>query len=250
MNIYIGCSGYSYKDWRKKFYPEDLPEKKWLSYYSEKFNTVEINNTFYKYPTENQLQQWVKNTPDDFKFTIKGHRFFTHMKKLKSDDSFMDSLNRFMGLLDVLEDKLACILWQLPGNLHKDIERLDEFFKKTGNSAQHVIEFRHRSWFDELVYEKLRHHKVSFCILSAPNGLPEDTITTSKTAYLRFHGKSTWYNYEYSNSELKTWTERLEKLEDIDDLFIYFNNDNNAYAVKNALKLMNMLNLPVELNER
>lgn len=241
MKIFTGCSGYSYKDWNKKFYPEDLPRKEWLSFYADHFNTVEINNTFYKFPTEDQLSQWKDETPESFKFTIKANRYLSHMKKLKVDDDFLESLERFQNTLGAIKEKLGCVLWQLPGNLKENIPKLETFFDNLDKSMEHVIEFREKSWFNDSVYEVLRNHHITYCILSAPEGLPEDVVTTSKTAYLRFHGKSTWYNYEYSDEELRTWKDRLNKLKNVNQIFIYFNNDHQAYAVKNARTLKQML---------
>ncbi len=242
MKIFIGCSGYSYKDWKKKFYPEELPKKEWLSFYAEHFNTVEINNTFYKFPTQDQLSQWKDQTPKSFKFTIKANRYLSHMKKLKVDDDFMKSLKGFNESLESIKDKLGCVLWQLPGNLKENIPKLETFFDKLDHQMQHVIEFREKSWFNDQVYDVLRKHNIAYCMLSAPDDLPEEVVTTSKTAYLRFHGKSTWYNYEYSDEELNTWKNRLNKLKGINQLFIYFNNDHQAYAVKNAKALKEMMN--------
>jgi uncharacterized protein YecE (DUF72 family) len=243
MELFIGCSGYHYKDWQNKFYPEKLPRSEWLGYYSQHFNTVEINNTFYAYPKEKYLQQWYDKTPENFTFSIKAHRFFSHLKKLNADEPFLQSLNEFQSSLHVLKSKLGCVLWQLPGNFEKDVPRLENFCTYLDRSMQHVIEFRHPTWFNEAVFDKLRDHDISFCILSAPNGLPETLLATNRTAYLRFHGKSTWYNYYYSRDELMAWKQRLQQLSGIEQLYIYFNNDQNAYAIKNAGLLKALINV-------
>ena len=240
MKTYIGCSGYHYKDWKEKFYPEDLPKEEWLSHYAEHFNTVEINNTFYKMPSGEDLRAWKKQTPDHFRFTIKANRFFTHMKKLKQDDTFSDRLDRFQETLQDLGRKLSCVLWQLPGNLHKNISRLESFCKMLDDGVCHVIEFRHASWFDQEVYEVMEQGKVAFCMLSAPDGLPEEIRATTDKAYVRFHGKDEWYNYHYGEKELEHWKERLDGLKNIDSLFAYFNNDQHAYAVDNARDLKSL----------
>jgi uncharacterized protein YecE (DUF72 family) len=243
MEVYIGCSGFRYEDWKNHFYPGNLSRDHWLEYYSQYFNSVEINHTFYSYPREENLRCWLDNTPDDFRFSIKAHRFFSHQKKLETDASFLESLDEFQSTLHVLKEKLGCVLWQLPGNFHKDVPRFQTFCSKLDRSMRHAIEFRHPSWFNESVYEILRECDVSYCILSAPNGLPEDLVATNKTAYLRFHGKSTWYNYLYTVDELFDWKERLDKLNDIDQLFIYFNNDHNANAIQNANNLKALFNV-------
>ncbi len=242
MKTYIGCSGFYYSGWRNKFYPEKLPKKEWLTYYSEHFSTVEINNTFYKMPEEKNFREWMDKTPSDFKFTIKSNRYFTHQKKLVVDDDFRDRFHSFDDTLKVLGSKLGCVLWQLPGNLHRNEEKLEAFLSLLDARTHHVIEFRHVSWFDDSIYSLLEKHKISSCMLSAPGNLPEDVIATTGTAYMRFHGKSRWYNYHYSEDEIESWYKRLKVLKDVDRLYIYFNNDNNAWAVENARMLDKLFN--------
>lgn len=234
MKTYIGCSGYHYDDWNKKFYPEDIPKDQWLEYYAKHFNTVEINNTFYKMPTEKVLKEWKNRTSENFKFTVKANRYFTHLKKLKIDKDFRNRLQSFIDIVSQLEDQLGCILWQLPGNLHENIPKLEEFCNLLSKDICHVIEFRHKSWFNEKVYKVLKENRVSFCILSAPGQLPEEVLATSDTVYLRFHGKNDWYNYNYSEEELKTWQKRILSLDNVNQFYAYFNNDQHAYAVDNA----------------
>ncbi len=243
MEIYIGCSGYNFKEWKNIFYPEHISQDQWLNYYSGHFNTVEINNTFYSFPQEKNLHKWMQETPDNFKFTIKANRYFTHLKKLNTDKSFLQRLDEFQKVLDTARKKVDCILWQLPGNLHKHLAKIRVFLGSLDRSMNHVIEFRHESWFDESVYEVLKEGRVAYCMLSAPDGLPEDVIATSKIAYLRFHGKNTWYDYLYTDDELKEWKGRLDKITGIESLYIYFNNDKHGNAVKNAQKLNHLFNL-------
>lgn len=243
MEIYIGCSGFNYKEWKSIFYPVDMPQDSWLKYYAGHFNSVEINNTFYSFPKKENLQKWNKETPDDFRFSIKANRFFTHLKKLKTDDVFLQRLDEFNETLNSAKEKVGCILWQLPGNLHKNISKISSFCSKLDRDVNNVIEFRHESWFDEAVYKVLRDENITFCMISAPNGLPDYTAVTGKTAYLRFHGKDTWYDYLYSDSELEEWRKRIENLNGIERIYIYFNNDKHGNAVKNASKLNSMFNL-------
>ena len=241
METYIGCSGFHYKDWSKKFYPEYLPKKDWLPYYSKHFNTVEINNTFYRMPEEKHLRTWMEQTPPGFIFTIKANRYFTHQKKLNVDDEFRNRFETFDNTVKILENKLGCVLWQLPGNIHRDESKLRALFSLFDNTVNNVVEFRHESWFTGSVYSLLNEHKVSYCMLSAPGNLPEDVLSTAPTAYLRFHGKSTWYNYHYSGAEIRSWYDRLKKLTKTSRLFAYFNNDHNAWAVENARMLREMI---------
>lgn len=235
--ILIGCSGYYYRDWKKIFYPEKLPQKDWLPYYAQHFNTVEINATFYRFPQESMFQRWKEITSDDFKFTLKGSRFVTHMKKLKSVE---ESVERFYDVAAVLEDKLASILWQLPPNLHKDIGRLENFCRQLSKFVPQIIEFRHMSWFDQEVFDVLHKYQVGYCIISAPGELPESLHITAPWAYIRFHGKEQWYNYRYSKAELQEWADKIAEL-DLEKVFIYFNNDWHANAVFNGQELMEML---------
>jgi len=237
MKTDIGCSGFYYSDWKGKFYPADLAKNKWLEYYAGQFNTVEINNSFYRMPSVKILQGWKDKTPEGFRFTMKANRYFTHVKKLKADDDFRRMLDTFQETVLHLDHKLAGVLWQLPGNLHQHTDALYSVCKLLDKSIRHVFEFRHDSWFNEETYEVLAQQDVSICMLSAPDNLPEEVRATNRTAYLRFHGKSSWYDYNYSHAELNDWKERLAKLKQIDQLFVYFNNDYNANAANNALYL-------------
>lgn len=233
MKVHIGCSGWNYKEWRGAFYPEKLAKKNWLEYYSEKFDTVEVNNTFYRFPKDENLESWRDTVPKDFLFTLKGSRYVSHMKKLKE---VKESVQKFSDAAHLLKSKLGCILWQLPPNLHRNDEKLDQFCKDLDSKDKNVIEFRHESWYDQGVYEILSKHDVSFCAISSPD-FSEEMITTNQTGYLRFHGKGEkWYDYLYSEKELEKWYQKIQK-KDLKEIYIYFNNDIHANAPKNALQL-------------
>ncbi|MFO7880020.1 MAG: DUF72 domain-containing protein [Bacteroidales bacterium] len=240
MHIHIGCSGYHYDDWKGSFYPPGLPKEKWLDYYARHFNTVEINNSFYNLPDKDKIKHWLDQTPDEFRFTFKAHRYLTHMKKLKADDKFRQRMDAFLDALHPAEKRISNILWQLPGNLHKNPERLHNFCTLLKKSYSHIIEFRHTSWFDDEIYDILRSHNIGICMLSSPGDMPEKVIATGTTAYLRLHGKEEWYNYKYSKQELGNWKMRLNKLKEVRDLFICFNNDQQAFAPQNAREMMAM----------
>lgn len=236
MKIHIGCSGWNYKDWRGKFYPEKLPQKDWLEFYAKEFNTVEVNNTFYRFPKDSTLESWRDTVPKDFRFTLKGSRYVTHMKKLKG---VKESVEKFHVSANLLEEKLSCILWQLPPNLHYNEEKLEEFCKTLSSKNKNIIEFRHQSWYDSKVYKILSDNKVSFCSISSPD-FPDEIITTNEIGYLRFHGEGkNWYDYLYSENELKAWHYKIRK-SGVKEMYIYFNNDIGANAVKNALQLKNI----------
>lgn len=235
--LYIGCSGFYYKDWKGAFYPDDLPQREWLIYYAERFGTVEINASFYHLPRRETLERWHNETPRNFRITLKGSRFVTHVKKLTDVEEPVDT---FYELAALLKGKLGCVLWQLPGNLHRDDERLERFCDVLRDDFRNVIEFRHRSWFEEPVYDILSRRNVSLCIVSAPGDLPAVVRTTTDTAYVRFHGKERWYRYRYSSDELKEWGERIESLK-ARRIYIYFNNDYDLNAVDNARELEKLL---------
>jgi len=237
MQKFLGCSGFYYKDWKGLFYPEDLPVKKWLPYYAEHFNSVEINSSFYHLPKASTLESWYESTPDRFNFTLKGSRYITHRLKLTRSE---EPLSYFFKLASLLRDKLGCILWQLPGNQHRNDEKLENFCKLLSGEFNHVFEFRHISWFDEEIYRILKKYKVGFCIVSAPGELPETIVKTSPVAYLRFHGKDEWYNYDYSDRELKLWAEKIKELNP-KYFYAYFNNDWYANAVKNCKTLAELM---------
>jgi uncharacterized protein YecE (DUF72 family) len=234
MNIYIGCSGFSYNDWKEKFYPKDIPKKKWLEYYSRHFNTVELNSTFYRTPKPETFQKWYDSTPDHFRFSVKGSRYITHLKQLKQVDDYVQN---FFHAIQPLKEKTGCVLWQLPPKLKRNDERLEAFLKTLPAEHDHTVEFRNMSWFDDEVYQLLDKYNVSLCLLSAPDDLPEIVKKTGDAMYIRFHGKTDWYTYDYSTDELKAWHQKISEAGP-ETVYAYFNNDYEAYAVHNAKELM------------
>lgn len=232
MTYLLGTSGWSYPEWKGKFYPEDLSQRKWLPFYAEHFNTVEINMTFYRFPKPETLKGWLDKTPSNFTFTLKANRQITHYKKLQD---VKGDLRYFYMLADSLQERLGCILFQLPPSLTKNMDLLHDFLSHLSPNHKNVIEFRHESWFTEDVYSLLRTHKVIFCVVSSPE-LPDDTVETAETSYFRFHGRIGWYKYNYTDEELKDWAEAIKKTKS-KERFIYFNNDYHAYAVANCRKL-------------
>lgn len=245
MRTYIGCSGFSYKDWKEKFYPKDVPQKKWLEYYASHFNTVELNSTFYRTPKTKTFEKWYNETPNDFRFSVKGSRYITHLKQLKEVGEYVDN---FFRAIEPLKEKTGCILWQLPPKLKRNDERLEAFLKTLSSSHDHTIEFRNMSWFDEEVYKLLEKYNVALCLLSAPDDLPEIVRKTGHSMYVRFHGKTEWYNYNYSYEELRTWYQKITAAQP-DKLYAYFNNDYEAYAAYNAQALNRLFDRDKGKNE-
>lgn len=233
MKIYIGCSGYYYNHWIGRFYPEKLPKKEWLIFYSEHFNTVEINNTFYRMPDDKAVINWYSITPQDFVFSVKGYRFITHQKKLTVDDALKDNLDRFQRTAALLKEKTGPLLWQLPGSFKANAGKLNQFCSLLSRDFHHVFEFRNPSWFNDDVFGILDKYGCTLCIVSGPGSVPGIIKNISDTAYIRFHGEGSWYNDNYSDETLQGWRNRLTESGAI-NLFAYFNNDMNAYAVYNG----------------
>lgn len=239
MERHIGCSGYYYNHWKDVFYPAGLPKNKWLTYYSEHFNTVEINNTFYRMPSEKAVRNWYDITPPEFRFAVKGYRYFTHLKKLITDDDFRRYLDDFFQLAALLKEKTGPLLWQFPGSFREDLSRLENFCSLISRDFKHVFEFRHESWFNEQVYDILGKYGHGLCIVSGPASIPRIIRNTSDIAYIRFHGEGAWYRDNYSNESLHEWKEALDSLE-VQTLYSYFNNDVNAFAIHNAKYLSSL----------
>lgn len=233
---HLGTSGWSYPGWKGRFYPPDLPSSEWLSYYSGHFSTVEINMTFYRYPKPETLRGWLERTPPHFTFTLKANRQITHLKKLRNVKS---EVRYFTILADSLREKLGCILFQLPPSIKKDLDLFDEFLLTLSPEHKNVIEFRHESWYDEAVVERLKTRGVTFCTVSSAQ-VPDTSMESPALAYFRFHGLTGGYRHKYSDEELARWAERISRAK-AEERFVYFNNDYQAHAVDNCLKLAGLL---------
>ena len=238
---YIGCSGWHYEHWRGMYYPEELSKPKWLSFYAQQFNTVELNNSFYRLPSEKAFGTWRESTPDDFIFAVKVSRFITHIKRLRS---LGPAVEDFLVRASLLGQKLGPLLYQLPPSMKRNDELLQGFLSSLPPKYQHVIEFRHKSWIDGAVFDILRRHNVGLCIFDMP-GFSCPLVATSDFAYIRFHGSEGLYSSCYSDEELSRWAEDIARLgQKVKASYIYFNNDAQAFAVENAMKLRNFLDVP------
>jgi uncharacterized protein YecE (DUF72 family) len=237
--IFIGTSGYSYPHWKGVFYPQDLPQNKWLEYYCKFFNTVELNVTFYRLPQKAVFKSWYKRTPKEFYFVVKGSRFITHVKKLAD---VKEPLSQFFEFAKELKEKLAVVLWQLPPSMTVNLKKLESFchFLQEQKMRQ-TFEFRNPSWFKQDVYDILKKYNFSLCLAHSPRW-PLEEIITSDFAYLRFHGGESLYGSDYSDRELKDWAKKAKAwLKDGLDFYAYFNNDAQGFAIKNALKVKELL---------
>jgi uncharacterized protein YecE (DUF72 family) len=238
---FLGCSGFYYNHWKGKFYPQNLPKTKWLSYYLGFFNSLELNNTFYRFPSQKLLEGWYNKTPPDFTFAVKANRIITHLHKFINTETYTDN---FYKLAHMLRDKLLCVLFQLPPQVHKNMALLETIAGQLDSSVMNVMEFRHESWWDSEVYGFLKKHGIVFCSVSASE-LPENLINTGPAVYLRFHGKDGWYKHNYPDEQLKEWAQRI-KQQNASKVLCYFNNDFNANAPKNCLTLKQMLGFNVQ----
>ena len=246
----IGCSGFLYESWKGAFYPEDLPHKKWLSFYQEKFNTVELNVTFYRLLKKEAFERWYKETPPEFTFCLKGSRFISHVKKLKDVEL---PLSTFFNVTAPLMEKLDVILWQLPPNLKLNIKNLEDFIKNLKQyPVRHVFEFRHKSWLSKRVFKLLSAANIALCMADWPDFI-DDLPVTADFVYIRRHGEGGNFSTNYNPEQLKHDAKRIkEYLKQGKDVYFYFNNDAFAYAPKNVIELRTILesSLPKSLKEK
>ena len=239
----IGCSGWNYKAWRSTFYPKGLSSDRWLEFYASRFDTVEINSTFYRLPERGAFSRWRAQTPRDFLFAVKGSRFLTHMKRLREP---REPLARLFSRASALGRQLGPVLFQLPGNFTIDLERLDAFLSTLprlsgGTRVRPVMEFRHPSWYVAETYSLLNGRRAALC-LHDKEGSAIDRPIVGPFVYVRFHGTSGRYHGSYSRRALTSWASRLaEHIQDGRQVFAYFNNDPDAAAVENALTLRSAL---------
>jgi uncharacterized protein YecE (DUF72 family) len=240
-NYFIGTSGYTYNDWKEIFYPKGLSQKKWLAYYARHYNTVEINATFYRYFAPTVFARWRDETPDDFRFTLKGPRDITHTKRLKDIDT---ELNRFLDSIQDLHSKLSLLLWQFPPSFKYDAddskEKFTQFIGQLPQNIKHVVEFRHKSWFNDNLYSLLNTHKVGFVMNDSSRFQAAEKVT-GDFAYIRFHGPTRLYASLYTMDELQTWAEKIRGWLNQHDVYIYFNNDYGGRAIQNSVELRELI---------
>jgi uncharacterized protein YecE (DUF72 family) len=236
--IRIGTSGWHYKHWMGLFYPEKFPPSKMLAYYARHFGTVEINNTFYRLPTEDAVVSWRDTVPDGFEFAVKASRFITHMKKLRDPDN---AISLFFERAGLLGNKLGPILFQLPPHWPVNEERLEQFLSVIPGNHRYVVEFREPSWCIPRVYDILRRHNVALC-LHDWGGKPWPGDFTADFTYLRFHGPTGKYAGNYDGNMLREWARRIEQWRNqLQVVYAYFNNDQGGYAIENARSLEKLL---------
>ena len=237
QSVFVGCSGWRYWKWRDSFYA-GVPQDRWFGRYLKRFDTVEINASFYSWPTVAGVQAWRRQPgKKKFVYTVKVCEHITHIKKFKGTKTLI----RDFGLIaDILGDRMGCFLFQLPPSYRFTRTRLNDIVGQLDPARRNVVEFRHASWWNEEVYGAFRKAGIIFCSCSGPR-LPDELIQTTDEVYVRLHGPKRWYRHDYSKQELTVWAGRI-KATGVRRTWIYFNNDNDAHAPKNAVSIRRMLN--------
>jgi uncharacterized protein YecE (DUF72 family) len=225
-STYVGCSGWFYWKWREKFYPAELPTSEWFSHYAQQFDTVEINASFYSWPTVANVKTWLRQPGDrKFVYTIKVCELITHIKRFEDTKTL---IRDFASIADILGDRMGCFLFQLPPSFRFTQARLSAIVSQLVPLQRNVVEFRHASWWNETVYAAFRETGTIFCSCSAPR-LPDELVRTADEVYLRLHGPQRWYRHDYARSELAVWAERI-KASGAKRAWVYFNNDYEAFC--------------------
>ncbi|WP_422923448.1 DUF72 domain-containing protein [Singulisphaera sp. PoT] len=218
MNLYVGTSGYSYKEWKGSFYPADLPIKQMLRYYGERFRTVEINNSFYAMPKASVLDGWAGEVPADFHFVLKAPMTITHRKRLNNTH---EAVSQFLEVAGALTERRGPLLFQLPPNMKKDTARLRSFLELFPDQLRSVFEFRHESWFDEEIFGLLREHRAALCIADAEDELNVPFVSTTDFGYLRLRRP------DYNDADLKEWAKRVQD-QGWETAYVYFKHEDEG----------------------
>jgi uncharacterized protein YecE (DUF72 family) len=239
--VHVGCSGWQYKHWRGNFYPADLPLGRWLAHYAAQFDTVEINNSFYRLPEATTFVDWRERVPPGFVYAVKASRFLTHMKKLKEPE---EPLHRLFERVLQLERALGPVLYQLPPRWPVNIDRLNTFLAALPIGPCHVVEFRDPSWYVPSVYAALARHRVALCLHDMPGAAPPARHLVGPFIYIRFHGPLR-YGGRYADDTLADWADwcRPSVARGV-EVYAYFNNDIGGHAPRDALRFRQLLSRP------
>ena len=236
--LYIGTSGWTYDHWKGVFYPETLSSRLWLEYYCRQFDAVELNASFYRIPKVAVVEGWNKRTPEGFCFAVKVSRLISHMKRLKNCDHEMEW---FFSTFKPLEPKIGVFLVQLPPSLKCDPCLIESFSSHLPPKIPFAFEFRNKSWYNDETYDVLRKNHLAFCIHDM-QGCPTDRTVTADTVYVRFHGCGARYGGDYPEEVLADWAVWIrEQRNEAQRIFCFFNNDFQGFAVKNSLRLRELV---------
>ena len=234
--VHIGTSGWSYKEWAEDFY-KGVRQREQFHFYTTRFSTVELNNTFYRLPLLSTVRAWRAQAPANFIFAVKGSRYITHILRLSN---LGRGLGNFMRRIEPLREKTGPVLWQLPPNFKPDLPRLEKFLKRLPKKHSHAIEFRHPDWVADTTFELLRKYNAAFVWVSSMR-MPQNFSVTSDFVYARFHGLSGGAHHDYTAAELEPWAEQIRAcVSEGKRVFAYFNNDLNVRAPKNAEMLLRL----------
>lgn len=238
-DFWIGCSGFYYKEWKEEFYPKNVAQARWFEYYCTHFNTLELNNTFYRFPKIEALQSWYRRSPENFKFSVKAPRLITHYKTFVDCKGLLQDF--YTSTKEGFADKLGCVLFQLPPKLVYSVEVMARIITSLDSSFNNIVEFRDDSWWNTKIYSTLKDHKISFCGISHPT-LKDDVIRNNELLYYRFHGVPVLYKSEYPEDYIQQIANEIKASEFI-DAYIYFNNTWGTGALTNARQLQGFLSL-------
>lgn len=236
--VWVGCSGWFYWHWRGLFYPAGQPTSKWFDFYASRFRTVELNAPFYSWPTVATVQTWARQLARRrFTYAVKVNELITHRKRFAGVKRLVRDFGHVADLLG--PRRLGCFLFQAPPSFHYSPAALKRVLGALDPARPNVVEFRHRSWWNDRTYAAFRDAGVTFCSCSGPR-LPDELVKTSADVYVRFHGTKRWYRHDYTKAELAVWAGRI-RASGARHVFAYFNNDRDGYAIKNARELMRQL---------
>ncbi|UCF90270.1 MAG: DUF72 domain-containing protein [Desulfobacterales bacterium] len=236
QRIYIGTSGWNYKHWKGVFYAQGCPQSKWLEFYTAHFASVEVNATFYRQMQPRTFETWRQRTPAGFRWSVKANKYITHIKRL---EDFQEPLQKFLDSLAPLKEKLGSVLFQLPPTLAFDEEVIRTFCEGLEAGRRYTIEARHPSWLADNAQQALKRHQIAWCISDTGGRYPYLEAVTAGFIYIRLHGPRKLYASEYSEAELQTWAEKIQKWDK--ETYVYFDNDFKGYAPQNALRLAQLL---------
>ncbi len=235
---HIGCSGFSYKHWRGKFYPDKLAESKWFAFYNQQFKTLELNVTFYRFPQLTTLQKWYDTSPPNFSFSVKAPRGITHYKLFHNAH---DLISQFYDVINNgLREKLGPVLFQMPPRFRYSPENLERVVNSLNPSFKNVLELRDASWWRNDVYIELSKHNITFCGQSHP-ALPDEIIQNTAVIYYRFHGVPDLYRSAYTEYFLKKVADTISQNNNTKEVWLYFNNDIDVAAIDNARTLIQLV---------
>jgi uncharacterized protein YecE (DUF72 family) len=237
---HIGCSGFYYKEWKELFYPKGLAVSKWFGFYANHINTLESNVSFYRFPSLSMLQKWYRESAPGFSFSVKAPRSITHFKKFKDCKNLLADF--YIVIRDGLQEKLGCVLFQLPPGYGHSAERLQEMVSQLDPSFTNIIEFRHPDWWREDVYQVLADHNIAFCSMSHPK-LPDQVICTSPVLYYRFHGVPELYKSPYTHDFINGIVDQITRCDKVRDVYLYFNNTMTTAAIEHVRYLQQKLQL-------